>query len=472
MLCSLALGALLSLTPLAGNPAVVAQEETPPATGVPMDVDYKLGSQDKIRVMVYEWRPALDEIFAWSALNQEYVIGPTGKLSMPLIGEVRAAGSTTGELAQEIGNQLRDRMGLAAAPDTAVEVIAFRPFYVAGHVEKPGEYPFRPGLTALQALSISGGLLRRADAGSMRLERESMMTRGELELLAKDRDSLLARKARLEAEINAATEITFPPELLGRAGDNDAATALLLEQERRVFSARKQAYDTQMTVLRQLKDYLEKELASMTGQLEAHRKQMQLLKVELEGVRTLAKKGLTTAPRRLALERNYAQLEGDDMRLNGNVLRIRQEISRTEISMVELDNRRSGDATTELQQTQIRLEQVDSKTSTAGKLLYEAEVVAPLGMAVSGAGRRGDPKLTIVRLVDGRLVEITADELAPIQPGDTLKVELPIPEFPGSGFGVTPGMSGTSGTDSGGGAPPDTGSPKRAALEGSLPLGD
>lgn len=425
------------------------------------EVDYKLGPQDKIRVMVYEWRPSLDEIFAWSALNQDYTIGPTGNLSLPLIGEIRAAGSTTGELAQQIGNLLRDRMGLAAAPDTAVEVKEFRPFYVSGHVEKPGEYPYRPGLTALQAMSISGGLVRRADPGAMRLERESMAARGDMELLAKERDALLARKARLEAELANANDITFPQELVARAGDSDPATALLLDQERQVFRVRKQSYETQMTVLRQLKQYLEKELASLTGQLEAHRRQIKLMKIELDGVRTLAQKGLTTAPRRLALERNYAQLEGDDLRLNGEVLRVRQEISRTEISMVEQENRWSGEATSNLQDTQLRLEQVETKTNTTGKLLYESEVVAPLGVASYGHGKRIEPKLSIVRLVNGSLTELPADERTAIRPGDTLKVEIPLPDLPGMGGRLSPGATGAKAV------PPDDDSisPKRAALE-------
>lgn len=459
---SIALAAVLGLALAADGPVRAAEDQTPPAASQSMDVDYKLGTQDKIRVMVYEWRPALDEIFAWSALNQEYTIGATGNLSLPLIGEIRAAGSSTAELAKAIGNQLRDRMGLAAAPDTAVEVVSFRPFYVAGDVEKPGEYPFRPGLTALQAMSISGGIVRRADAAAMRLQRESMVTRGDIELLAKERDALLARKARFEAELANAPEVIFPQELAGRADDNDPTAALLLEQERHVYKARKQSYETQMTVLRQLKEYLDKELTTLTGQIESHRKQMSLLKVELDGVRTLAKKGLTTAPRRLALERNYAQMEGDDLRINGELLRIRQEISRTEISMVELENKWSGDATSNLQDVQQKLEQVETRTNTAGKLLYDTEVASPLGVASLAAGKKLEPKMTIVRLVNGSLTELEADEMTTIRPGDTLKLEMPVPDINGP---VMPLSRGAASIDTVPRQPADNASPKRAALD-------
>lgn len=421
---------------------------------------YKLGPQDKVRVRVYEWRPALDEIFAWSALNAEYTVGPAGKVSVPLIGEIDAAGSTTAELGHAISARLQERMGLAAAPDATVEVVQFRPFYVAGSVEKPGEYPYRPGVTVLQAVSISGGLLRGDRNGSTRLERESLQTRGDMEIYAKERDSLLARKARIETELNGSDEIAFPKELVGRAADSDPATMLLLEQERDVFNARKQAYDTQMRVLKELKAYLEKEVGSLTGQLDAHRKQMDLLKKELEGVRHLAERGLTTTSRKLALERNVAQMEGDDMRLSGELLKVRQEISRTEISMVELQNKRTGDATTELQTIHNRLEELQSRSRTAMKLLYETEVVAPFRMSALPNGRKAEPTLKIVRVVGNRVLELPATETTLLEPGDTLKVEVPLPEDDT----VTSSIGARSGAAT---LPLAKREPKRAALNGS-----
>jgi polysaccharide export outer membrane protein/exopolysaccharide production protein ExoF len=425
---------VLALSVLAGQLAAATPSNADPSGADPSmaaatpisDQEYKLGPQDKVRVSVYEWRPALDEIFAWSALNAEYTVGAAGKVSIPLVGEIEAAGKTTAELSGAISARLQERMGLATAPDATVEIIQFRPFYVAGGVEKPGEYPYRPGVTVLQAISISGGLMRGDRDGSNRLQREALATRGEMELYAKERDSLLARQARIEAELHGDNEISFSKELLGRAADSDPATTLLLQQERDVFTARKQAFETQMRVLEELKAYLEKEITSLSGQIEAHRKQMELLRSELEGVQRLAEKGLTTTPRKLALERNFAQMEGDDMRLSGELLKVRQEISRTEISMVELQNKRSGDATTELQTIHNRLEELRSKTRTAGKVLYETEAVAPF--RISAMSGPITPVLKIVRRVGKRMLELPATETSLLQPGDTLKVEVPLTE--------------------------------------------
>ena len=79
-------------------------------------------------------------------------------------------------MASEIADRLKERIGLVESPDVSIEIIQFRPFYVVGHVEHPGEYPYRPGMNVLQALAIAGGDVRIAN---QRLEREVIATTGE-----------------------------------------------------------------------------------------------------------------------------------------------------------------------------------------------------------------------------------------------------------------------------------------------------
>ena len=138
--------------------------------------DYRLGSLDKLRIKVTAWRPARAEVFSWKALDGAYSIGAAGTLSLPLLGEVSAAGATTAELASEIADRLKERIGLVESPDVSIEIIQFRPFYIVGHVEHPGEYPYRPGMNVLQALAIAGGNMR---ISGQRLEREVIATTGE-----------------------------------------------------------------------------------------------------------------------------------------------------------------------------------------------------------------------------------------------------------------------------------------------------
>ena len=386
--------------------------------------DYRLGALDKLRVKVFEWRASRDEVFEWAALNAEYTIGASGKLSLPLIGEVPAAGLTTPELSQEIGDRLRERMGLAARPDASIEIVQFRPFYITGEVERPGEYPYRPGLTVLQALTISGGLQRNADSQFARLEREVIVSTGDLDSLAREANALIARKARLEAELKRANDITFAADLTKIK--KDASVGLLMHQERLIFQARKEGLETQLAALNQLKVYLDGEVESLTGQLASHETLLRLVKEELSAVASLSEKGLTTAPRRLALERNVAQLDGDRMRLTTNLLKAKQDISRTDISILELHNKRVNEVTSELQQTQAKLEQVINRTETAEKLLYESEVIAPRYIGDRARSKSLRPTFTIYRPHLGKVVELKgSNEATLVQPGDTIKVDLP-----------------------------------------------
>ena len=79
---------------------------------------------------------------------------------MPLIGAVPARGRTTAGLAAEIGARLRN--GYIREPSVAVEIDAYRPFFILGEVAAPGQYPYVPNMTVESAVAIAGGFSPRA----------------------------------------------------------------------------------------------------------------------------------------------------------------------------------------------------------------------------------------------------------------------------------------------------------------------
>ncbi len=91
---------------------------------------------------------------------------------MPLLGLIQAAGSSTGQLAAVIAQALQ-KNGLILQPSVAVEVTAYRPFYILGEVSRPGQYPFRPDMTVLTAISIAGGFTDRAVQGYVGVTRDT-----------------------------------------------------------------------------------------------------------------------------------------------------------------------------------------------------------------------------------------------------------------------------------------------------------
>lgn len=386
---------------------------------------YKLGAQDKLRLKVYEWRTSLNAVFEWTSLNAEFTVGASGFVSLPILGELRAEGSTTSELARRIGQTLQERIGLSEMPQIAVEVVQYRPFYIMGAVNKPGEYPYRPDLTVLQALSIAGGLIGTGDSGA-RLSREIIASQGESQYSEAEANGLLARKARLEAELKNADRIQFPPELEQRK--MNAGVQTVMRQEVTIFEARRNALRTEINALEQLKTFLAKAVDSLDAQLKAQSKERELTKRELDNVTSLVSRGLAASPRQLELERVASRMEGDRLRLETELLRVKQDISRADISIIEARNKLSNEVASELRETQTKLEQAVVKIDTAERLLYDSQFTFPQLLASRRQDGKNQPVYRLARRTDGQIRETVVPEGALLEPGDTVKVEIPLPE--------------------------------------------
>ncbi|WP_396593032.1 polysaccharide biosynthesis/export family protein [Brevundimonas sp. R86498] len=121
--------------------------------------EYRLGPADKVRV----------NVFGEEALTGEFLVGGSGKISLPLIGEVQAQGLTISELQELIATALRQ--GYINEPRVNAEVLNYRPFYILGEVNKPGEYPYTNNLTVLNAVATAEGFTYRADTRRVYIKR-------------------------------------------------------------------------------------------------------------------------------------------------------------------------------------------------------------------------------------------------------------------------------------------------------------
>ncbi len=111
---------------------------------------YTLGAGDELRLIVY----------GEPQLTGRFFVSDQGVISVPLLGDVRAAGLTRGQLDREIADGLKQRK-LLVNPSVSVDVVQYRPVYILGEVEKPGAYPYQPGLTMLSAVALAGGFTYR-----------------------------------------------------------------------------------------------------------------------------------------------------------------------------------------------------------------------------------------------------------------------------------------------------------------------
>ncbi len=83
-----------------------------------------------------------------------------GTVPYPALGEVKVLGLTLGDLERIITSGLKGRY--LVNPKVSVHIEEYRPFYINGMVDKPGGYPFQPGLTVRKAASLAGGFKERA----------------------------------------------------------------------------------------------------------------------------------------------------------------------------------------------------------------------------------------------------------------------------------------------------------------------
>ncbi len=120
---------------------------------------YTLDSGDRLRVVV----------FRHEDLSGEFEVDGTGTFAMPLIGEVAAAGLSTRQLEGRIAERLRD--GYLVDPQISIEILNFRPFFILGEVNQPGQYPYASGMSVINAVALAGGFTFRARENAIAVQR-------------------------------------------------------------------------------------------------------------------------------------------------------------------------------------------------------------------------------------------------------------------------------------------------------------
>lgn len=123
---------------------------------------YTLGPGDSIKVAVY----------GFEAMAGSYTVSDAGTISLPMLSTIRVSGKSAPELETEIAGVLRAR-DLAPNANVSVQVEKYRPFFILGQVQRPGQYPYVPGMTVLTAVAIAGGYTFRAEKGVVLVNRSN-----------------------------------------------------------------------------------------------------------------------------------------------------------------------------------------------------------------------------------------------------------------------------------------------------------
>lgn len=165
-LTALSLLALLATasaqTPVGTSGSAGAASASRTTAGASTVSDYRLAAGDKLRIEVYKD----------AQLSQSLQVRPDGKITLPLVGDVAAAGRTSIELRDAISASLKEYI---SNPVVTVIVVEASPqvVYVTGEVNKPGALTLTAPISILQALAMAGGFTDFADKKNILVKRTS-----------------------------------------------------------------------------------------------------------------------------------------------------------------------------------------------------------------------------------------------------------------------------------------------------------
>jgi polysaccharide biosynthesis/export protein len=124
-----------------------------------MQEPYRLDAGDRLRITV----------FGQDGLTNSYAVDAAGNITVPLVGTLPARGRTTAQLSLALSERLKQ--GYIREPKVAIEVEAYRPFFIHGEVAAPGQYAYLANLTVENAIAIAGGFGPRADRSKVTVSR-------------------------------------------------------------------------------------------------------------------------------------------------------------------------------------------------------------------------------------------------------------------------------------------------------------
>jgi len=223
--------------------------------------------------------------------------------------------------------------------------------------------------------------------------------------------ALLAQRSRLIAERDGLGSVPTPPEFATLPPEDVPLAEEALSLQRRQFGARSSGRSTERGVLAQRVSQLEQQQAGFQRQLTANAEQRRLITDELADVRRLADQGYAPLSRVRALERQAAQLDGEDGSLRAQIARVGEQIGETRLQMASVGTTMNEDVADQLKNVEVQLNELQPRLASVRAQIARNQVRAPVGGQVVG--------LTIftpggVIQAGQTLMEIVPDDASPV----------------------------------------------------------
>lgn len=343
-------------------------------------------------------------------LTGHYSVQPGPLLSLPLIGTVELESRSPRQLETELATAWENRLGTPMS--VTIEYAQRAPVYILGAVHSPGAYPYREGMTVLQAVAVSGGMQRQLTPhDNIRLD---MIRERERRLQAIEKMAgALARRARLIAERNGKTDITLDqPFTLAATARMDR----LLAQEAALLDMRSRQHSIRERLLAEQVRLGEAEAASYQKQYAELEAQQAQISKEAARIRRIPGQQL----RAFELEQRVTALESTKATLTASATRTAANIETARSSLVDAREARQREITESLLEAERVIEEARLTEAASRNILSAAGYEKPERSVAFRLTHQGKTEASLVTssaaMRPGDVLEVTlSDDQTPIQ---------------------------------------------------------
>lgn len=219
-------------------------------------------------------------------------------------------------------------------------------------------------------------------AGQVLVEMNDVQVKAQAEITRGQLYSARTVEARLIAERDNKSEITFPPSLL--AMGNDSVVANNINLQRQLFSSRKLSMQHELAALEENIAGLEVQLHGLQASKTSKQTQLNILNTQLDGLRELAEDGFVPRNRVFEMDRTHAQLTGEISENIGNIGRIQRQISELALRRVQRQEENQKEVRQQLSDIQREAESLNSRLVGQDFELANVQVKAPVDGIVVG----------------------------------------------------------------------------------------
>lgn len=309
---------------------------------------------------------------------------------------------------------------------------------IDGAVIAPGTVAVESNRKSVQHLDggvIGEILVREGDrvaAGQVLLRLDDTLERADLAIVTDQLHELMARRARLRAEIDGSEAIAFDAELV--AGETDATIHGILDGQRELFAAGRAARDGQQRIFSQRIASFRDQIAGLTEQSEARTRQIDLARQELAGIERLHANGHAPLTRVLELKRLIGQIEARRAEHATDIARASNAIGEIGLQRIQVEQDFRERITEELRDVQARIQGLTERRVAAGLRLDRIAITAPQSgtvlalraHTVGGVVQPGETLMEIVPADDALILQaqVLPQDVDKVQAGQSSRIRL------------------------------------------------